>query len=412
MPELFNVVTVEEAREALARCMRLERRAEAVPLIEALGRRLASPVRALEDVPGFDRSTVDGYAVRAADTYGASEGLPAYLEVIGEFSVDCRPDISVGLGQAVRVATGGMLAPGTDAVVMVEYTEELDGRTISVVRPVAPGENVVRKGEDFKAGEEILPAGRILRPQDLGILAAAGITQVEVLSPLRVGIISTGDELVEPAEKPGPGQVRDINSYTLFGAVAALGAKPRLYGIVRDDCGELSAVLAQALAENDAVLLSGGSSVGTRDVTSRAIEGLGGPGVLFHGLAIKPGKPAVGAVVGGKPVFGLPGHPASALVVFEAVAAPVLRKALAGGAEEELPAYPLKAVCTRSLRSAAGREDFVRVRLFWRDGTLFAEPVLGKSGLISTLVKANGLARIPPEKEGVTAGEVIEVKFI
>jgi len=376
MPELFNVVTAAEAREMLARFINLERRSETVPLTGALGRCLAVPVRAFEDVPGFDRSTVDGYAVRASCTFGASEGLPAYLEVTGEFSVEQCPDVSVGPGQAVRVATGGMLPAGADAVVMVEYTEELDGRTIGVVRPVAPGENVVRRGEDFKTGEEILPAGRCLRPQDLGILAAAGVERVEVSLPPRAGIISTGDELVEPGQKPGPGRVRDINSYTLYGAVASLGWEPRLYGIVRDDCGELLSVLQKALAENDAVLLSGGSSVGVRDMTSRAIEGLGGPGVLFHGLAIKPGKPAVGAVVGGKPVFGLPGHPASALVVFEAVAAPVMRRVLAGGAKDELPAYPLRAVCTRSLRSAAGREDFVRVKLFCRTGAGQVRPYI------------------------------------
>jgi molybdopterin molybdotransferase len=316
------------------------------------------------------------------------------------------------VGQAWRIATGGMLPPGADAVVMVEYTEELDGRTIGVTRPVAPGENVVRRGEDIAAGEVALPAGHLIRPQDLGLLSAVGVSEVEVAMPVKTGIISTGDELVDTRETPLPGQVRDINSYALYGAVGACGGEPRLYGIVRDKYEELRDTLERALRGNDLVLLSGGSSVGARDVASKVIDSMGEPGVLFHGISIKPGKPAVGAVVGGKPVFGLPGHPASAMVVFELLVAPLVRSwGYPAGGDEAWMEFPLRARITRNLRSAAGREDFIRVRLFSREGQLYADPVLGKSGLITTMVKAGGLARIPSGKEGVEAGETVEVKL-
>ncbi|HOV78954.1 MAG TPA: molybdopterin-binding protein [Bacillota bacterium] len=411
MAELFKALTLEEARAVLESNLPDGKRGERVSLLESLGRRLVKEVRAADDVPGFDRSIVDGYAVRARDTYGASEGLPSYLDVCGEILMGRKPDGEVGAGRAMKIATGGMLPPGADSVVMVEYTEELDDRTIGVIRPVAPWENVIRKGEDIAAGEVVLPAGHVIRPQDLGILSATGVTGVEAAPVVKVGIISTGDELVHPGEKPGFGQVRDINSYTLYGAAAACGGEPRLYGIVGDEFDELKEVLQRALSENDMVLISGGSSVGYRDVASGVIESIGEPGVLFHGLSVKPGKPTIGAVVSGKPVFGLPGHPASAMVIFDLMVAPLIRAGSYEGCKEDLKEFPLKAVITRNLRSAAGREDFVRVRLFNREGRLFAEPVLGKSGLIRTMVKADGLARIPAGKEGVEAGEVVDVRL-
>jgi molybdopterin molybdotransferase len=412
MAELFNVLTIQEARAALALHLPPAKPGVKVALLDSLERRLAQEVRAPEDVPGFDRSTVDGYAVRARDTFGATEGMPSYVDITGEVLMGREPEGEVKTGQAWRIATGGMLPAGADAVVMVEYTEELDARTIGVTRPVAPGENVVRRGEDIGAGEIALPAGHILRPQDLGMLAAVGITEVEVVPALKVGIISTGDELVDPAETPKPGQVRDINSYTLYGAVLDCGGEPRLYGMVRDIYEELKKTLEQALQDNDLVLLSGGSSVGSRDVAARVIDEMGEPGVLFHGVAVKPGKPTIGAIVNGKPVFGLPGHPASAMVIFELIVAPLLRTGgYPNGGEGHPLDFPLRAVITRNLHSAAGREDYIRVKLSSREGKFYAEPILGKSGLIGPMVKADGLARIPFNKEGVEAGELVEVKL-
>lgn len=411
MAELFKALTVEEARAALTRYLPAKKTGTKVPLLESLGRLLAVDARAAEDVPGFDRSTMDGFAVRAKDTYGASESLPAYMDISGEVLMGHMPQGKVGVGRAWRISTGGMLPSGADAVVMVEYTEELDNSSILITKAVAPGENVVRRGEDIAAGEIALPAYHRIRPQDLGMLSSIGVTEVDVILPIRVGIISTGDELVAPFEFPAPGQVRDINSYTLFGAVAACGGEPHYHGIVRDNHEELRNVLEQVIAENDMVLLSGGSSVGARDVASEVIDSMGRPGVLFHGISIKPGKPTVGAMVGGKPVFGLPGHPASAMVVFDLLVAPLIRSGEYSVLEKEIYMdYPLQAEIVRNLHSAAGREDFIRVRLFLREGRLCADPVLGKSGLITTMVKADGLAYIPAGKEGVEAGEIVRVK--
>jgi molybdopterin molybdotransferase len=412
MAELFKVLTLDEARAAITRHLPHKRAGVLVPIIESLGRSLAAEVRGVDDVPAFDRSTVDGYAVKAKDTYGASDGMPSYLDVSGEVLIGQVPSGQVNVGHAWYIATGGMLPAGADAVVMVEYTEELDSRTIGINRPVAPGENVIRRGEDIAAGAIALPAGHRIRPQDLGLLSSIGITKVEVACKTRVGIISTGDELINPAEKPSPGQIRDINSYVLYGAVVSSGGVPHLYGIVPDDYEKMRDTLARALDDNDMVLISGGSSVGTRDIAFKVIDAAGKPGVIFHGISVKPGKPTAGAFIGSKPLFGLPGHPASALVIFELLVAPLLRDGVypscAGDFAME---FPVKAVISRSLHSAAGREDYIRVKLSVNEGQLVAEPVLGKSGLINTMIKADGLARIPSGKEGVEAGETVEIKL-
>lgn len=399
--DFFRALTVEAALAELRRHFQALLETEKVDLRQALGRVLARDCFAPEDVPGFDRSTMDGFAVRARDTFGASEGLPAYLEVTGEILMGEAPSGEIGAAEAFRVPTGGMLPAGADAVVMLEYTEPLDDRTIGVVRPVAPGENVIRRGDDLRRDEQLFEAGHRLRPQDVGLLAAAGIGEVEVYRRLCVGIITTGDEIVPVKAKPGPGQVRDVNSYTAQGQVVECGGEPVLFGVVPDEFESLAAVLRRALAETDLVVISGGSSVGARDITARVIDSLGEPGVLFHGLAVRPGKPTIGAVVGGKLVFGLPGHPVSAMVVFRLLVAPLLDPRAGRSA--------IRARIRRSLRSQVGKEDYVRVRLVWENGELYAEPVLGKSGLIATMARADGLARIPLDREGVAEGEPVEV---
>ncbi|WP_003544424.1 gephyrin-like molybdotransferase Glp [Desulfotomaculum nigrificans] len=405
--ELFNVLTVAQARSTLASHLPARTQAETVPLLQGLNRILARDITALEDVPGFDRSTMDGYAVRARDTFGATESLPAYVDVTGEVMMGQEAVGKLGSGQAWLIPTGGMLPPGADAVVMVEYTEELDTNTIGITKPVAPGDNMVRRGEDVAAGSVVLTAGRRLRPQDLGLLSAVGVTEVPVMLPVKVGILSTGNELVGPDQPAAPGKVRDINSYTLYGQVLEAGGIPKLYGIIQDNFDALQAAMRQALAENDMVLVSGGSSVGARDVTARVIAALGQPGVLFHGIAIKPGKPSIGAVVDGKAVFGLPGHPVSAMVVFNLLARPIIQSA---GLPVQQTSFPLRAAITRNVHSATGRDDFLRVTLRrLEDGSIVADPVLGKSGLISTMVKADGVAHLPLTKEGVEAGELVDV---
>jgi molybdopterin molybdotransferase len=392
--------------------MNLRRRKKLVPLAEAMGLRVSDDIRAPEDVPGFNRSTMDGYAVRAMDTFGASESLPAYLDVAGEVFMGQDAPESVRPGQAWRIPTGGMLPGGCDAVVMVEHTEELDEKTIGVTRPVAPGDNIVRQGEDISAGELMLSRSQLVRPQELGVLAAMGITAVEVQEPLRVAIISTGDEVVEPSRIPGPGMVRDVNSYTLYGLVRQSGGVPVLCGIVGDNHQRLKEIMEAEITKSDIILLSGGSSVGTRDVSASVIASLGRPGILFHGISIKPGKPTIGAVIEGTPVFGLPGHPVSAMVVFTLLVGPLISSGRYPLSEDEfLMGFPVTAVITRNLRSAAGREDFVRVSLRQQEGQLLAEPVLGKSGLIATMVRADGLAWIPQELEGVETGDRVRIKL-
>ncbi len=404
--ELFNVLTVQQARDTLTGYLH-PRQEETVSLLDSINRILSRDITALEEVPGFDRSTMDGYAVRARDTFGATESLPAYVNTAGEVIMGQEALGAVGNGQAWAIPTGGMLPAGADAVVMVEYTEELDANTIGITKPAAPGDNLVRRGEDVAAGTVVLTAGHRLRPQDLGLLAAVGVTQVPVLVPLKVGILSTGNELVEPTGLVPPGKVRDINSYTLYGQVLRSGGIPRLYGIVEDHFATLRDAMIQALAENDMVLVSGGSSVGARDVTAQVIDTLGKPGVLFHGMAVKPGKPSIGAVVNEKFVFGLPGHPVSAMVVFDLLARPLLESM---NPSRTPGRFPLRAVITRNIRSATGRDDFLRVVLRRQeDGTVLADPVLGKSGLITTMVKADGVAHLPSAKEGVEAGEWVDV---
>jgi len=400
MKELFQVVTLDEARRRILAAWTLPGRTEKVALVQAVGRRLADDLRADQPVPGFDRSTVDGYAVRAADTFGVSESLPALLEITAEIQMGKAAAGNLLAGQAAAIATGGMLPPGADGVVMVEHTEKLDAAMVEVSRPVAPGDNLIRQGEDFSAGSVVARSGQRIGPFEMGLAAAAGYERVMVHQPLQVGIISTGEELVTPAEVPRMGQVRDINSYCLAGLVAESGGTPRLYGIVRDDRERLASTLAQAADENDLVVISGGSSVGVRDMTLDVLA----EGLLFHGVAIRPGKPTLAAVQKGKLVVGLPGHPASAAIAFYLLVRPLLA---CGGYEDD--SRRLWAVLGRNLASGPGREDFVRVRLASQGEDLTAEPVLGKSGVIRTLAEADGLIRIPLHREGLSAGQRVEV---
>ncbi|MCG0278568.1 MAG: molybdopterin molybdotransferase MoeA [Thermanaeromonas sp.] len=408
--EFFQVVTVAEARKILSNHWpRLKRKTVVCELTQALGRELVEDIVAQENVPGFTRSTVDGFAVRSGDTFGASEGAPALLRVIGEVPMGARAELALNPGEAAAVSTGGMLPQGADAVVMLEHTETLPGGWINVLKPVAPKENVMAEGEDVRKGRTVLKAGRRLRPQDLGVLAALGQREVKVWEPWRVGILATGNEIVPVDARPGPGQVRDINSYTLWGLIRSCGAEPKLYGIVPDDLACLREKLSEALEENQVVLLSGGSSVGTRDLTLDLLHHWAQDGVLFHGVSIRPGKPTLAAIVNDKIVFGLPGHPVSSMISFELFVGPLLKYGCYRDPEEE-PA--VEATLVRSLSSDAGREDYVRVRLErGEDGGLVAVPLPGKSGLISTMVQADGFIRIPLEKAGLEAGSRVKVKL-
>jgi molybdopterin molybdotransferase len=405
--EFFTVLTVAEALAGFRPSRRTS--VEDVPLAEALRRVPAVPVTAPHPLPGFARSTVDGYAVRAADTYGVSEGLPGYLTVTGAVRMGTTPDVAVTAGNTVAMPTGGAIPAGADAVVMVEYTAEAMPGTIEVVRPVAPGDGIVRADEDVARGSELAPAGRALRPADLAMLAAAGATRVAVHARPVVTIFSTGDEVVPPDTAVlKPGQVRDATAVALAALVADAGGVPRLGGVVRDDPGALEAALRAALPVSDLLVVSAGSSVGARDETATAIARLGAPGIFCHGLAIKPGKPTLLAACDAGagepvPVIGLPGNPRSALVVFRLVGMPLVR--LVGGMTMPPPAPSVQARLSRDLASATGRLDVIQVRL----GDGVATPLFGASALLSVLTAADGYLVIPEEATGLDAGTPVEV---
>jgi molybdopterin molybdotransferase len=405
--ELFNVRTPPDALSVLLSALPAGIDIEEIETAEALDRVLARDAYAPGELPTFRRSTMDGFAVRAADTFGATEGLPAYLEVVGEVLMGREPTRAVGVGECVHIATGGMLPEGTDAVVMVEQTQEVGPSTIEALRAVAPGENVVQPGEDVRAGETILPRGRTLRPQDLGGLLALGITRVSVTRRLRVGIVSGGDELVDPHETPGPGQIRDINSHTLGALIQRDGHRACLVGVVPDVFDALQQAARRALDANDVVILSAGSSVSTRDMTAQVIQSLGSPGVLVHGVSLKPGKPTILGICSGKPVFGLPGNPVSCMVTYDLFVSPTLVHMTGASAS---PRRSVTARLARNVASATGREDYIQVRLEPRgDGGLDAIPVFGKSNLIFTLIRADGMLKIPLDAGGLTAGAPVEV---
>jgi molybdopterin molybdotransferase len=407
-PEFFNVQPVNAALDRLFSQWTPRPRSETLATQQAGGRVLVAPTASPTDLPDFRRSTVDGYAVRAADTFGASGSLPAYLTSVGAVAMGAASALSIDQGQAVEIFTGGMLPDGADAVVMVERAQPFGADEIEVLAPVAPGENVIQIGEDVRAGAVILPAGHRLRPQDIGGLLAVGVTTVEVAALPRVGILSCGDELIPPAATPQPGQIRDINAYMLAALVEAAGGQAWPLGIARDTLEDYLRRARAGFEAVDMLVLTAGSSVSTRDLTRAVINQLGEPGVLQHGLAVKPGKPTLIGLCAGKPVIGLPGNPVSALLVARQILLPILRRAL-GETRSRPPTIP--ATLAANIASTTGREDSVPVRLIERDGVLYAEPVFGKSNLIYTLVRADGLVYVPLNSNGLRAGTPVEVEL-
>ncbi|HWP98529.1 MAG TPA: gephyrin-like molybdotransferase Glp [Syntrophomonadaceae bacterium] len=397
MREFFKVVNYQEAREQVRQHFP-SRMSEVVALEQACNRVLAVPVQSPEPLPAFHRSTVDGYAIQAQDSFGSSESIPAFFTLVGEVPMGEVPGFDLLPGQCAWIPTGGMLPPGSNAAVMVEYTEKLGEDTILVYRPVSLWENVMQRGEDIQTGQFLYEAGFRLRAQDIGLLASLGFTSLEVYRPYRVGIISTGDEIVEVESHPAIGQVRDVNSASLTAAVQTTGNLPCTYPIVRDDFGLLKATLEMALRENDLVLMSGGSSVGIKDVTLDVLQDLPDSELLFHGIAVKPGKPTLAVRVGRKLVVGLPGHPVSALMIFLIICRPVLGFAGTGFQE---------ALCSENIASQPGRDDFIPVQLTNRGDAWTAQPLLGKSGLMSILSRADAFIHIGYEQQGVLQGQTV-----
>ena len=428
MTEFLTLLPADEAWAIFMRHFTPVVTPEPCRVVEALDRVLARDATAPHELPTFVRGTVDGYAVQAADTHGATPGLPAYLDVVAEAAMGQQTDFILGSGQAALVHTGGMVPEGADAVVMIEHTNRagppmfgatrnekrkteinpaaFEAYSIEVSRPVAAGDNCIQPGEDVTAGELILPAGHTLRPQDLGGLLAVGITEVQATRRPRVGIVSQGDEVVSPEQEPGPGQVRDVNSYTLAGYVRRAGGIPLTYPIAPDTQEAIDAAVRRAFDEADVVVVTAGSSVSYRDLTANAINALGKPGVLVHGVAIRPGKPTILAVCEGKPVFGLPGNPVSCINIFGRFVTPTIRLLLGA---PPLKVQTVVAKLARNIPAASGRADYVRVRLEARDGETWAVPIFGKSNLIFTLVRSEGVVEAPLNSNGIAAGAVVKV---
>ncbi|MGD8396641.1 MAG: molybdopterin molybdotransferase MoeA [Candidatus Eiseniibacteriota bacterium] len=429
----FRVQTVDAVRTRAARVAPCP--AERVELAGALGRSLAGELHAPADLPGFPRAVMDGYAVRSRDTFGTGESSPGYLCLVGEVPMGEVPAFTIVPGECARIGTGGMLPGGADAVVMVEHTRALADGTVEIIRPVAPGGHVLGPTDDAAAGQRLLPAGQRLRPQDLGLLAALGVTEVAVVTRPRVGILSTGDEVVPIDVAPRPGQVRDVNTHTLTAQVAEAGGIPVPMGLVADDPTRLRDAVQAARARSDLLLLSGGSSMGTRDLTVEIFRSFAGAELLVHGVAVAPGKPFIWVHTGaGGPachLLGLPGQVASCMIAFHLFVEPILERMLGRAARSFTRFARRRATLARNLPSVPGREEYVRVRLertggdgareapdgdgpdgdapddspdAWR-----AEPLFGKSGLIRTLTAGHGLVRVPAHAEGLDEGTPVTV---
>ena len=405
-PQSLKLIAATEARRIMLETPPVG--TEVVPLREASGRVLAAPFAATEDLPVHARSVMDGYAVRATDVAAATEQTPAVLRVAGAVPMGATFGGTVGAGQAVGISTGGFLPDGADAVVMIEHTRANADGTVAIGRAVTGGANVIQRGEDVAAGAALIPAGRRLRPQDIAALATFGAASVGVYRRPRIAVLSTGNEICAVDTVPAPGQVRDVNEWVLGAQVELCGAVATYGGVVRDDEAELEATIARLLPAHDAVILAGGSSVGVKDVSGTVMERLDAPGVLFHGIDIRPGKPTIFARVGGKPVIGMPGFPTSSMVVFDAFVRPLVWRM---GGESDRDPWPcaVRARLARAVPSLAGREDYVRVRLFARDGETWAEPLPGGSSAISNLVYADGMVRVDAARADVPAGEWVGV---
>jgi len=413
---LFKVSTPNEVITILKDHLNLkeitQNNIEEVDIKIVLHRFLAEEIVAPNNLPGFNRSTMDGYAIRAEDSFGATDSLPSYLKIIGEIKMGVKPEFKINPGKAVKISTGGMLPEGANAVMMVEYTEQIDDTTIEARRSISPWENVVREDEDLKIGEIILRKGRRLRPQDIGILAGIGKTNIKIYRKPKIAIISTGNEIIPAEGEPRIGQIRDINSYTLGACIEEAGGVPVYRGVIKDEVILLEQEIKKTIKEDKikAVIISGGSSVGVRDITLEVLNRLGKPGVLIHGVSVKPGKPTILAIADNRPIFGLPGHPVSAMIIFDLFLRPLINW-LQGGKYNYNFAKEIEVELTCNMVSDSGREDYVRVFVYKEGEKVYAEPILGKSGLISTMVRASGLIKIGLNVEGLEKGSKVVVKL-
>lgn len=404
--ELLNTVTVEEAKNKISEVFKdFSLREENINILDAIGRYLSKDIFAPIDVPGFDRSTVDGYAVISKDTFGASESVPGFLKYKDEIEIGKEANVALKSGSCYYIPTGGMLPKGSDSVVMIEYTEVL-GNNICIQKPVAPSENVLKKGEDLKEGEVIFKRGHKLRPQDIGMLAGIGIVNIDVYEKVKVGIISTGDELVLPTEELKLGQIKDMNTYSLSAASIEDGCNVIERSIVKDNRDLLRDKVEESVSNNHIVLISGGSSMGNKDFTKDVINDIGSPGVFIHGVSVKPGKPTIVGKIKNTAVFGLPGQPVSALVVYKILVSFLIKEIYY---KEEIINQYVEGTISVNIPSAPGREHYVMVNIREEKDNTIIEPVYGKSGMLSMMAKARGYVKIDTNQEGLIKGDLVKV---
>ena len=400
---MLNVVSLEKARQIIEEStLAYERKAEVASLDECIGRVLYDDVYSPEDIPGFDRSTVDGFAVKSEDTFGASEALPSQLDIKGEILMGENTSLSLNEGECIKISTGGMLPEGADSVVMVEHTDSDFGDFSLIYKSVSPFENVTRKGDDFRKGQLLLKKGTVISSKHIGVLAALGIAKVKAVEKIRVGIISTGDELVPVENTPENGRIRDVNTHLLTSLITENGALYKKYGIIKDEFSEIYSAVKKASEENDIVLISGGSSAGVKDMTVKVISDLGE--VLFHGIALKPGKPTIYGTVNGKAVFGLPGNPAAAFYVTLLTVMPLIERLYE--ADRTKISVTKKISC--NISSNHGREEVVSVRISGG----YAEPVYSKSAFVSALSGCDGYIVVDRNSEGLRANEEVTVHLL
>jgi molybdopterin molybdotransferase len=407
LSEFLNLLPPQEALKQFLGFINQSNKSEITSTSKALNRVTAEALKAPHSLPSFSKTTVDGYALRSINTHGASASLPTYLDVIGEVLMGINSEIEIEDGHSALIHTGGMMPKGADAAIMLEDTQITNEGELEILKAVAIGENVIQEGEDIQKRVEIIPAGKVIRAAEIGALMALGITELSVKLKPVIGIISSGDELISPEKNPNLGEIRDINSYTLKALAKQAGAVPLLYGIVPDNKESLSESLSKALLECQIVIVTAGSSASTRDHTAQVINELGNPGVLVHGINLRPGKPTILGICDETPIVGLPGNPVSAYIVANLFLRPIVEKIM--GSNERSQNNSLKANLTINLSSQSGREDWVPIRIFERENVVFAEPIFGKSNLIFTLVGANALLRVAPEVTGLAAGTKVQV---
>lgn len=408
MHEPLTVMSLEKARSEFSKKWRPSPVKEKIPVLEAGGRVLAEDGISQLDLPSFDRAAYDGFAVRAEDTFGAEEDSPILLKTVGTASAGQITKEGIESGECMEIATGASIPEGADAVVMVEDVTLSEDGDAEIRRAISPWENISKQGSELKKGEKIVDSGEKITPQVHGALIASGIKTIHVYARPQVGVISTGDELVEIGKEISPGKVYDLNGPAISDAVLNCGGAPRYLGIVEDNPEKISSKVEGALKDFDIIITSGGSSAGSSDIVPETIDELGDPGVIVHGLAQKPGKPTLMAVVQRTPIFGLPGYPVSALMEFDQIIAPYLRE-MSG--EPEPQRKEMKAKLMKKVLSAKGRRELVPMVLEEEGDNPLARPLRKGSGAITSLSKSDGYMIIPIEKEIVNRGEMVTVKL-